>query len=470
MSRADARLTPAGRLILVQRVADGRARRGGDGRLAHDGVAVVAPVAGRGSSGAGRTVLRGQEPPAAHFAVRGDPGADRADAVPAGSGGIAARSGTSCPRAPGCVKVLACGVRKASRPPRTSSRRRFDPWVSGVVSFPKRLLVGLPLRSSRLGETLLPKRLALLVFCSDPISSNAYATEEIVLMLSVGGLALLHLTPWVAAAVVVLLSVVVISCRQTCHDYPNGGGACAVSRANLGQNAALVAAAALLIDYVLTVAVSVAAGVANLISAFPGLAPNAVGPSLALVATLAVANLRGLKESGRAFAIPTYGFVLAVFSMIVVGLARSAVGSTPTAESAHLSITATNGSLGGLVLVSVVLRSFASGCTALTGVEAVSNGVPNFRPPKSKNAAGTLAIMAWLTVTMFIGITALALASRSERRRPEELDPAGLVRCLADPAEVDGRRLLPVDNGLTRESVELLTASRGLQAQHPRQC
>ena len=277
------------------------------------------------------------------------------------------------------------------------------------MSLPKRLLVGRPLRSSGLGDTLLPRWLALPVFCSDPLSSNAYATEEILLMLSVGGLALLHLAPWVAAAVIILLSVVVISYRQTCHAYPNGGGAYAVSRANLGQNAALVAAGALMIDYVLTVAVSVAAGVANLVSAFPGLAPNAVGLAVALVALLAVANLRGLKEAGRAFAVPTYGFLIAVFAMIIVGLARAAFGSAPTAESAGLAVTATNTSLGGLVLVGVVLRSFASGCTALTGVEAVSNGVPNFRPPKARNAASTLAIMAGLTVTMFAGITALAL-------------------------------------------------------------
>ena len=284
--------------------------------------------------------------------------------------------------------------------------------MSGAVNLPKRLLVGRPLRSSHLGQTLLPKRLALPIFCSDPLSSNAYATEEILLMLSLGGLALLNLTPWVAGAVVLLLTVVVISYRQTCHAYPSGGGAYAVSRANLGQSAALIAAAALLIDYVLTVAVSVAAGVANLVSAFPGLAPNAVGMSLGVVGVLAVGNLRGLRESGRLFAIPTYGFVVAVFAMLAVGLGRSAAGAAPVAESAHFTIEATNTALSGLLLVSVVLRAFASGCTALTGVEAVSNGVPNFRPPKSKNAASTLSIMAVLTVTMFVGITALALISR----------------------------------------------------------
>src|SRR4051795_8349101 len=172
-----------------------------------------------------------------------------------------------------------------------------------------RTVIGEPLRSDRLDETLLPKRLALPVFCSDPLSSVAYATEQILLVLGLGGLALLHLTPWLAAVVVVLLVVVVASYRQTCVAYPNGGGAYAVSRDNLGEDASLVAASALLIDYVLTVSVSVVAGVAAITSAAPGLARHAVALSLACVLLLAVANLRGVKESGRAFAVPTYGFV-----------------------------------------------------------------------------------------------------------------------------------------------------------------
>src|SRR5690242_5494672 len=160
-----------------------------------------------------------------------------------------------------------------------------------------------------MGETLLPKKLALPVFCSDPLSSNAYATEEILLVLSLGGLALLHLTPIVASAVVVLLVVVVLSYRQTCHAYPDGGGAYAVSRANLGRGAALVAASALLVDYVLTVAVSVAAGVDAITSAFLTLRPAAVPLCLLCVALLTLVNLRGVRESGTVFAIPTYGFV-----------------------------------------------------------------------------------------------------------------------------------------------------------------
>jgi hypothetical protein len=168
--------------------------------------------------------------------------------------------------------------------------------VASLTQIPKRFLVGRPLRSERLAETLLPKKLALPVFCSDPLSSNAYATEEILLMLSLGGVALLHLTPWIAGTVILLLVVVVASYRQTCHAYPNGGGAYAVSKANLGRNAALVAASALLVDYVLTVAVSVVAGVANIISAVPSLAPHAVLMSVGLVAVLTLMNLRGSKS------------------------------------------------------------------------------------------------------------------------------------------------------------------------------
>src|SRR5215210_5967958 len=203
---------------------------------------------------------------------------------------------------------------------------------AGLVS---RFLVGEPLRSDRLGETLLPKRLALPVFCSDPLSSVAYATEQIVLVLGLGGLALLHLTPWLGAAVVLLLVIVVASYRQTCEAYPNGGGAYAVSRENLGEDASLVAAAALLIDYVLTVAVSVVAGVAAITSAVPALADHAVALSLGFMVLLTVVNLRGVKESGRAFAVPTYGFVAVIYAMLLVGFAKVAFGDGLTAESAH---------------------------------------------------------------------------------------------------------------------------------------
>jgi len=305
----------------------------------------------------------------------------------------------------------------------TASRPRFAGLVTSVTGFPKRLLVGRPLRSERLGETLLPKRLALPVFCSDPLSSNAYATEEILLVLSLGGLTLLHLAPWVAAVVITLLVVVVASYRQTCYAYPDGGGAYAVSRANLGRNASLVAASALLVDYVLTVAVSVAAGVANIVSAVPDLGPYAVELSIVLVLVLALMNLRGIKESGRAFAVPTYGFIVVVFAMLGVGAIRILGGATPHAESAPYHVAATTNA-SGLLVVLLAMRAFASGCTALTGVEAVSNGVPNFRPPKSRNAADTLSIMGAVTVAMFAGITALAMIAK--------------VHVAADPAQLSG--------------------------------
>src|SRR6266540_6744002 len=219
------------------------------------------------------------------------------------------------------------------------------------------------------------------------------------------------LAPWVALAVVVLLAVVVASYRQTCYAYPTGGGAYAVSRANLGRNAALVAASALLVDYVLTVAVSVAAGVDAITSAFLTLRPVAVVMSVGFVALLALVNLRGVKESGTVFAIPTYGFVAVVFAMIGWGAFRAVTGDAPRAESASFGINPVHSAAGAAVLL-LALRAFSQGCTALTGVEAVSNGVPNFKPPKSRNAADTLAIMGAITIAMFAGITALALVSR----------------------------------------------------------
>jgi amino acid transporter len=253
--------------------------------------------------------------------------------------------------------------------------------------------------------------LALPVFCSDPLSSNAYATEEILRALSLGGLALFFLTPWVALAVVVLLGVVVASYRQTCHAYPTGGGAYAVSRANLGRNAALVAASALLVDYVLTVAVSVAAGVEAITSAFLTLRPHAVLISVVFVALLTVMNLRGVKESGIVFAIPTYGFIAVIFVMIGWGGLRAATGAAPVAESASFTITPTH-HVAGVAVLLLALRAFSQGCTALTGVEAVSNGVPHFTEPKSRNAANTLAIMGGITIAMFAGITTLALVAK----------------------------------------------------------
>ncbi|NUR69306.1 MAG: APC family permease [Hamadaea sp.] len=278
----------------------------------------------------------------------------------------------------------------------------------------KRLVVGRPLRSDRLGEQLLSKRIALPVFASDPLSSVAYATQEILLVLTLGGLAYLYLAPWVGLGVIVLLAVVVLSYRQVVKAYPSGGGSYEVASTNLGPSAGLVVAAALLVDYVMTVAVSVAAGVDNIISAFPAMNPWRVPVNLVFVAILMAMNLRGVKESGRIFAVPTYMFVVGVLIMIVTGFVRVAFGDAPVAESAGWNVVAEPGHVGlsGLALLFLALRAFSSGCTALTGAEAISNGVPAFKPPKGENAARTMAAMGLLSIVMFGGITALALVSK----------------------------------------------------------
>jgi amino acid transporter len=280
-----------------------------------------------------------------------------------------------------------------------------------TVSTVKRLLVGRPMQSDRLGHTLLPKRIALPVFASDALSSVAYATEEILIVLSVGGVALFTgYTPWIALAVGVLMLVVVASYRQNVHAYPSGGGDYEVSGTNLGQRVGLVVASALMVDYTLTVAVSVSAGVANLASAFPALNSRVTIIAVLIVAAIALMNLRGVRESGTFFAIPTYCFVGAVVLMIVWGMIRLGLGHPLRAESAGYRIPDAH-QYTGLLLVFLLLRAFSSGCTALTGVEAISNGVPAFRKPKSKNAATTLALLGGIAVTMFFGVTALALIS-----------------------------------------------------------
>ena len=250
--------------------------------------------------------------------------------------------------------------------------------------------------------------MALPVFCSDPLSSVAYATEQILLVLAAGGAAYLVYAKWVALGVVLLLAIVVLSYRQTCYAYPNGGGAFAVSYANLGETAALIAASALLVDYVMTVVVSVVAGVIAITSASPGLHEHAVALSVGVTALIALANLRGVKESGRVFAIPTYAFIASVGLLFLTAMWRATHGGIPEASTAgqHLEQTAR---VGGIFTLLLVLRAFASGCTALTGVEAISNGVPAFRKPKSANAAATLMIMGAIAIIMFSGITALSL-------------------------------------------------------------
>ena len=283
--------------------------------------------------------------------------------------------------------------------------------MSRLTNLSKRLLVGRALRSDRLGETELPKKIALPIFASDPLSSVSYATQEILLMLGLAGVAFLYLTPYVAAAVFFLLVVVVASYRQLVHAYPSGGGDYEVAHRNLGSTAGLTVASALLVDYVLTVAVSVSAGVDNIISAVPSLNAYRLELALLCVAFLTAMNLRGVKESGRTFAVPTYLFVVGVLGMVAWGLFRTATGDPPVAESASYEIHAEKTGLAGLALVFFVLRAFSSGCTALTGVEAIANGVPAFKKPKSRNAATTLLLMGILSMSMFLGITALALIS-----------------------------------------------------------
>lgn len=284
--------------------------------------------------------------------------------------------------------------------------------MSKLTDVPKRILIGRALRSDRLGETLLPKRIALPVFASDPLSSVAYAPGEVLLVLSIAGVSAYHFSPWIAVAVVVLMFTVVASYRQNVHAYPSGGGDYEVANTNLGPKAGLTVASALLVDYVLTVAVSISSGIENLGSAIPFVVEHKVLCAVAVIVLLTLMNLRGVKESGKLFAIPTYVFVVGVFLMIAWGAFRGIVlDETMKAPTADYEIKPEHQGLAGFALVFLLLRAFSSGCAALTGVEAISNGVPAFRKPKSKNAASTLALMGGLAVTMFCGIIGLAMTT-----------------------------------------------------------
>ncbi len=279
------------------------------------------------------------------------------------------------------------------------------------MTLAKRVLVGAPMRSENLGETLLPKWIALPIFASDPLSSVAYATEAILKVLTVGGLAYLFVTPWVALGVVCLMTIVVVSYRQVIHAYPEGGGSYEVVRQTLGRGAGMVVAASLMVDYVMTVAVSVAAGIDNVISAVPVLNAERVPLALGCVALLTLVNLRGVRESGRAFAIPTYLFIAGILGTVGFGLVQTILGHAPVAPSATYQIREEATGLTGIALVMLALRAFSSGCTALTGVEAISNGVPAFRAPKARNAARTLTLMGVIAIVMFVGVTVLALVA-----------------------------------------------------------
>ncbi|MEV4628874.1 APC family permease [Micromonospora sp. NPDC049523] len=280
--------------------------------------------------------------------------------------------------------------------------------MASPTSLMKRLLLGRPFRSDKLQHTLLPKRIALPVFASDALSSVAYAPDEILLTLSIAGASAFVFSPWVALAVVVVMLTVVASYRQNVHAYPSGGGDYEVATVNLGPKFGVGVASALLVDYVLTVAVSVSSGVANLGSVVPFVATHKVGVAVAAVVILTAINLRGLRESGTAFAIPTYGFMIVIIGMVLTGLIRIFVlGDDLQAPSAGLQIQAEH-SVTGFALVFLLLRTFSSGAAALTGVEAISNGVPAFKPPKSKNAASTLLLLGVVAITMLVGIVWLA--------------------------------------------------------------
>lgn len=270
----------------------------------------------------------------------------------------------------------------------------------------KRALVGRAKASSHLEHTLLPKIVALPVFSSDPLSSNAYATEEALAVLLVASATAAHLVMPITVVIAIVLTIVITSYRQTVRAYPSGGGAYIVSKENLGTLPGLIAAAALLTDYVLTVSVSVVAGVVAITSAAPSLVDHRVLLSLGFVAFITLANLRGVKESGTLFAVPTYSFVLSIYVMLAFGFIQCVVSSCPVAEPVEPLAELATGA--GTLSLFVILRAFASGSTALTGVEAISNGVPAFRRPQAHNAATTLAMMGFMTVSMFLGISFLA--------------------------------------------------------------
>lgn len=272
----------------------------------------------------------------------------------------------------------------------------------------RRVLFGSPLPTARAAHERLPKFLALPIFASDALSSVAYATEEILLVLATAGavVAMGHVLP-LSLAIAVLLAIVATSYRQTIHAYPNGGGAYIVAKENLGTIPGLTAGAALMIDYVLTVSVSVSAGVEALVAAYPGLHGYNVPICLFFIALLTVGNLRGVRESGMLFALPSYLFIGTMLALIGIGVYKHMFGAPVLAPPRP----PLNGALHGLTLV-LLLRAFSSGCAAMTGVEAVSNGVQAFRAPESKNASTTLVWMAAILATMFLGVSYLSQVYR----------------------------------------------------------
>jgi amino acid transporter len=306
----------------------------------------------------------------------------------------------------------------------------------------KRILIGRKLRSAQLGETLLPKRIALPVFASDALSSVAYAPDEIFLTLSIAGLTAVAISWKVAIVVAVVLLVVVLSYRQNVHAYPSGGGDYEVATVNIGPTAGLTVASALLVDYVLTVAVSISSAAQYAASAIPALDGHQAEAAVIAVLFLTTMNLRGVRESGTAFAIPTYVFMVTILGMAAWGFGRLLFGNLPEASSAGLDIAPENQFLhgaGGLAMGFLILRAFSSGCAALTGVEAISNGVPAFKKPKSKNAATTLLLLGCISITMVLSVVALANVMK--------------VRFAEDPATQLLRDGVPVGDGYHQDPI-----------------
>ena len=295
----------------------------------------------------------------------------------------------------------------------------------GVGNVSKRILLGRKLRSSQLGETLLPKRIALPVFASDALSSVAYAPDEIFIMLGVAG-ASAYVWSWkVGLAVALVMLTVVASYRQTVHAYPSGGGDYEVATVNLGKAAGTTVASALLVDYVLTVAVSISSASQYASAALPFTSGHEVLMATVMVVVLVAMNLRGVRESGAFFAVPTYLFMFAILGMCGYGLMQLLGGSLPQVASASLEIVPEEGWEQPLTTIGLVLllaRAFSSGCAALTGVEAISNGVPAFRKPKSKNAATTLLLLGAIAITMMLSVIVLARQMGLKYVDPHHLD------------------------------------------------
>ena len=295
----------------------------------------------------------------------------------------------------------------------------------------KRLIIGKKLSNRKLEGELLPKTIALPIFSSDPLSSVAYGPQELLMILTlgaVGGVSTLVFTPLIASFVVMLLTIIILSYRKVIKAYPSGGGDYEVAQTNLGEKSALIVASALLIDYVMTVAVSIASGTDNLISAFPELAPYRIEIAAGFIIFLMAINLRGVRESGFAFAVPTYLFIASVMTMLGTGLYRMFILGEELAAPSKLYDVHVEQPLvsGSLLLIFLLLRSFASGSAALTGVEAIANGVPAFRTPKVKNAQITMTWMGITAITMFVGIIFFGLATGVQYIEDPELQLHGM--------------------------------------------